>query len=882
MPEALSPQSRPIRRRRPIDNGLARPWGPLAVLVACAGLVWSPQALAQAEPAPGNAAAGAASDEDFLQIDAFAEAVQLRTLVDLFSAYLGIEVILRGELEGEVSFANPRRVPRAGVLPLMESLLDLNDYALTFDRATGFYVIQRAGDVRLSFEGDFATTRVIPTPNIRPSSLQSAVQTLLTQRPATGQPQGAPVGEGIAYIDELGVIVVSGAPRRVHIIEQVVNQLVSERREMRYIQIPLRYISAPTARDRAIEMVGGRTQPRTQAQAAQPRGVAAQDAARQQTGGGDTLDNLADRLRVSPQGNELIFRGRPDEIAEFQRVLEIIDQPSRLENKRYNVGRAAQQVADIARQRGLGAVQVLSSADQQRVGAFNPFDPRGQNPFQQQEPVEAGGSSMVVDVETGTVIYTATPEQHEQLSQLIKELDIDRDAVVTRTYKLAHANAEEVTEIILAIIEDTTRTGNQGVLPGFGGFGAAGQQVFFDPSFEDVGTEGELGGLRAGRDTRVVADPANNQLIVRARLRQQDEFAKLIERLDLRRPQVYIEATIVSVTNNVDFRLAIETQLINAGGSGGAVQTNFGLTSPGDGFTGPRSPLTGLPGLTTALIQSQYLPFVLNAIQTDTDARIISSPSLLVDDNSEAEIVSLDQQPTTSTSQDGTSTQTSFGGFEDAGTRLTVTPRISEGGYLQLTYGIELSNFIGQGSNGIPAPRQERNIRSDSVTIPGDTTIVVGGIRINDVRDTVIKVPLLGDIPILGHLFRDTNQVTNDAMLYVFIRPRIMRDDTFRDLRLMTEGPQAAVGLYPDLPLIQPVSIDIISARPHQPYRHHPAIEGQADEPASRSPTPPPAPTQAPTPATRQNEPEAATPPAPGAPGTVRRLPEPEPTPEPD
>ncbi|TVQ63712.1 MAG: hypothetical protein EA378_01175 [Phycisphaerales bacterium] len=836
--------------------------GPFASLAFVAGalLLACGPASAQDAPAPDGEPPvigenGEGEGEDVLAIDAFAEAVQLRTLVDLFSAFLGIEVILRGELEGEVSFANPREVRRSGVLPLLESLLELNDYALTYDQPTGFYVIQRAGEVRLSFEGEFATTRVIATPNVRPSGLQATLQNVLGQ---TGQAQG---GDGIAYIDELGVILVTGSPRRVRNIERIVGQLVQERRQSRYIQIPLRFVSAPTARDRAIELVSGRSQRQAQLPVGQPRGQAAQETARPQTG--DTFDNLADRLGIAPQGNALIFRGRDEEIEQVQAAIDLIDQPSMLQNKRYEVGRAAQQISDIARQRGLGEVIVLTPQDQQQPNQFNQFrqfaQQGGQNPFQQpQDAVVAGGSSMVVDVETGTVIYFATSEQHAEFEKLIAELEIERDAVITRTYKLAHANAEEVTEIILALIEDGTQTGNQGFLPTFGG--QAGQALF-TPRFDGAGAPGELGALRANRDTRVVSDLANNQIIVRAREREQEDFGRLIERLDLRRPQVYIEATIVSVTNNMDFRLAIETQLINAGGSGGAAQTNFGLTQAGDGFTSPRTPVPTLTGLTTALIQSQYLPFVLNAIQTDTDARIISSPSLLVDDNSEAEIVSLDQQPTTSTSQDGTSTQTSFGGFEDAGTRLTVTPRISEGGYLQLTYGIELSNFLGQGSNGIPAPRQERNIRSDSVTIPGDTTIVVGGIRINDVRETVVKVPFIGEIPILGHLFRDTREVANDAMLYVFIRPRIMRDDTFRDLRLMTEGPQASVGLPADLPLIQPVSIDVISARPfRQPGAPEPSPRSPAAEP------PPGSTTEGDRPAT----------PTPGLePGAVRRLPPP-------
>src|SRR4029450_411146 len=166
---------------------------------------------------------------------------------------------------------------------------------------------------------------------------------------------------------------------------------------------------------------------------------------------------------------------------------------------------------------------------------------------------------------------------------------------------------------------------------------------------------------------------------------------------------------------------------------------------------------------------SDYVPFVINAIKNNTDSRILASPHLLVDDNVEAEIVSLEEQPTSSTSQTNSSTISNFGGYEQAGTRLTCTPSISEGGYMRLMYEIELSNFVGTGANGFPPPKQTRNVRSDSVTVPGDTTIIVGGITLDAKTKTKAKIPLLGDIPVLGDLFSDNLRAKPSPRLYVFI-----------------------------------------------------------------------------------------------------------------
>ena len=94
---------------------------------------------------------------------------------------------------------------------------------------------------------------------------------------------------------------------------------------------------------------------------------------------------------------------------------------------------------------------------------------------------------------------------------------------------------------------------------------------------------------------------------------------------------------------------------------------------------------------------------------------------------------------------------------------------------MRLEYEIELSNFNGTGSNGIPPPRQTRNVNS-YVTIPGNATIVVGGITVDSDVKTVVKVPILGDIPILGFLFRSTSQTRSDTKVEFHITPRIVRD----------------------------------------------------------------------------------------------------------
>ncbi|MEZ6318561.1 MAG: secretin N-terminal domain-containing protein [Phycisphaerales bacterium] len=463
---------------------------------------------------------------------------------------------------------------------------------------------------------------------------------------------------------------------------------------------------------------------------------------------------------------------------------------------------------------------------------------------------------MVVDVARGSIIYYGTQAQQQQLADLLKEIGAEDERVVVRTYRLRHSQAENVADLLDAMISGKGLGSDSSLLPDNSSvirnvqpvITASGDLQLFGPGGDEVS------GSFDPDKVFVVPDELNNQVVVRAPLGQQEELGKLIERLDLRRPQVYIEAMIISVTDTRDFRLAVETQILN--GQYG-FQSNFGLstasgassTAAGD-FQSQRSVLASLTGGTLALIQSESIPFIINAVRTNTDAKIISQPALLVNNNEEATLASVDEQPTTSQSQTDSSTVTSFDGFEEAGTTLTVTPTISEGGFLRLQYEVELSSFVGTGSNGIPSPKQTNNI-SSAVTVPSDATIVVGGITVNNRRETVERIPLLGDIPLLGHLFRDTSQISTNSVLYIFLTPRIMTDPNFYDLKLFTQGPQSEVDVDQGVPELEPVVItNSRTANAWTPPPPEPvAREGAFAAPAIQSPAPAnPAPTPAPTP----------------------------------
>ncbi|HEX8876024.1 MAG TPA: secretin N-terminal domain-containing protein [Phycisphaerales bacterium] len=870
-------------------NGAAQPAAPNpGVPVPGAHLGAQPGA----NPDPANLTS---TDPNMIELAAFTAPVELTTLVDMLVKQLGINVAIKGNLSGSVSFNAPVSVPKDRFLRLITALLEQQNFTITKDEDTGFYLVHPLNEVGVGIGGDHATTRVIPTPNVRPSALKSAIEAQFgggggggggpIMNPGNPGGGGVTTGSGAlgqaAYIDELGVIVMTGSSRKLDAVESMVKLLLDEFNKAKFHRFDLKFVAASVARERALQLIGQVGQSRGAANPGFPGGgdPAAAVPSMSPTGRPATLDNLSDRLTIDPQGNALVFRGVPEEITKVREVLEAIDVASTLTSTKYEVGLAAKQIADLARQRGLGEVTTIASTSNRnnrfQQGFFGGEFNDGSQRLNQRTTAAAGGPVMVVDEDRGLIIYYATPEQQELLADLIRGINLDDDIVVVKEYKLKYASAEKVAEIINGLLTNRTPAAESSLLPGSGSNSTNANNRFnrnntqptqpqqpvnvnLGPDFGGgsaaAGTnEGGIG-FSGGPNVFVLADKPNNQVLVKAPARQQREFAQLIERIDLRRPQVHIEAQLVAVTAGDDYRLAFETQLVNANGSGGVLNTSFGLSSfgTGAGINQAKTVATGLSGLTSAVIKSQYVPIVLNALASTTDTKILSKPSIMVNDNEKAKIERVDQQPTTQANQGTSTTTTSFAGYEDAGTDLEITPRIS-GNLVTLEIAANLSAFEGSGSGGIPPPRNKAGISNKAVTVPSDMTVVIGGITLNTRTDTVRKVPLLGDIPLVGYLFRDTNKTERKTVLYIFITPRIINDPGFEDMRLLTSGPQQQVELDRDLPPIKPVLVDFFvplgKGDADRPTLHAPAQEKKAPghEPIhSDDPLPPPLPIKLP------------------------------------
>lgn len=767
--------------------------------------------------------------EPMVSFGAFSEPIELTTLIEYVGTSLNINITVKGAPTGEITFHAPVQIAKSKLIDLLDAMLEQYSFTISHEPISNFWIVQPISDIRSTLGSDRASTQIIPTPNIKPSLIKPALDAALI-----GGNTAKASGNSIQPVDELGVLIINAPPRDIQRIQELVNQLIQIDDDQRYIRFELLHLAAPVALERAVGLTGGNASG-NQRLTASP-------------GGGQpsiglssaSLSNMADRITVDPQGNALIFKGTDFEIARVQEVLDVIDVPNTLDPKSYFAGSSAAQIADIARNRGLGEVISIDDQQQNTFGQTN-IRIQQQGGFQsQQSSTATGGPVMVVDTTRGNIIYYGTPAQQQQLADLLVELGTEDERIVIKDYVLSHSDAEIVAELMTAIITGEQRTGDSDFLPGSTGGGRGSTPQSAARLFGNSGGGSEVSAAFDPDVVSVIADPDNNQVLVTAPIKQQDELAKLIARLDRRKAQVFLQALIVSVSDTENFTLAFESQ-INAGQFG----LNTGSTLSGLADTATfgdlRTVNPGLAGMTAAVIMTNQIPIIINANQTNSDVRILSAPQLLVNDNQEATIVSLSEQPFQQITPSNSGTVASFGGFEEAGTTLTVTPSISDGGFLRLDYFVELSNFTAtQGTDGSPPPR-DRNTIEGTATIPTDATIVIGGITVDNVRDTVIKVPLLGDIPIVGELFKNTSKINTKSKLYVFLTPRIMTDPNFMDLKLMSEGPYAEMELDPRVPDLRSVSINassVLNTDPNQsPFEMDTSPLPSSPEPTDGSPT---------------------------------------------
>ena len=367
------------------------------------------------------------------------------------------------------------------------------------------------------------------------------------------------------------------------------------------------------------------------------------------------------------------------------------------------------------------------------------------------------------DVRTNSLLLSGDKSARQQVRKIIRKLDTKQPLEEkTKVIYLRYANAVDL----------------QKVLTGFSK----------TQKSRKATKKGAAGTQKASVD--IQADEATNSLIITAEPDVQRNLAKVIRRLDVRRAQVLVEAIIADVSSNLSKRLGVQLMtgaITNKGGFGGGIASSF--DSAGSSLTGILAgTATSLSnGLTAAIGVGNdgdvHFGLLLNALAGDSATNILSTPSLVAMDNEEAKIVVATNvaiesgQYSNTGSNSGSTPSNPFITKEqkDVGLTLKIKPQVNDGTSIKLDIEQETSNLAASDAGPGNRAIDKRTINT-SVIVEDGQVLVLGGLIQDTFTDTESKVPLLGDLPIIGKAFRNKSTQKSKKNLMVFIHPVIMRD----------------------------------------------------------------------------------------------------------
>ncbi|MDP1992737.1 MAG: type II secretion system secretin GspD [Syntrophales bacterium] len=381
---------------------------------------------------------------------------------------------------------------------------------------------------------------------------------------------------------------------------------------------------------------------------------------------------------------------------------------------------------------------------------------------------------IVADERTNSIILLASETNTVNVKQLISlmDKDIPRSGTILHVYRLQNGNAEDMTKVLMNLPRDTK-----------------------DPKAAPAPTPATAKAVALSKDVNVVADKATNTLIITATRDDYKTIEGIIRQLDEPRPMVYIEALIMEVSVNKNFNIGVEWRGLkdvgsaslsglgpNATGLGMAGFSGSSIIPQVNAATGAVTMPAGLSlGVVGAGIQIGDLLFpnigaVLQAYQKDSDVSILSTPQLLTLNNEEAEInVGKNVPYITRSDTSATATQVFGQSFEykDVGIMMKITPNINEDQFVRLKIDQQVTKLTGEQTS---TPTTLKRTAKTTVVIKDNETVVIGGLIDDSTSIDTQQVPCLGDIPLLGWLFKTRGSGREKSNLFIFITPHIVRN----------------------------------------------------------------------------------------------------------
>ena len=413
------------------------------------------------------------------------------------------------------------------------------------------------------------------------------------------------------------------------------------------------------------------------------------------------------------------------------------------------------------------------------------------------EDAEPSGSNRSATVQQagGTIFVRASPSAHQRIRAYLasSEAHLDEEGGQLRVIPLRYRVADEVANSIEELI-------------GFGGYQVQDDEEPTGSSVMDSAAVADPTPWN-GRIGALSVDADSNSLIGFLSNREYADLLGILEVLDTPQYQVFIEVITLTLTETDSQNFGIELQSLYTAGDDSLVQLSSVFGFGGPQVDGPLPSSQG-QGITATVLNPGEFSAIVRALQAVGSGRSVAMPRVLVQNNGTADLNSVLEQPFLSTNASDTVATTSLGGATAAGTTIQVTPTIIANDRLTLDYRISVSSFVGDSADpSLPPPRQENSLNS-TASIPDGYAIVVGGIALESESRGISKVPLLGNMPVIGGLFRSQTTSKDSTKFYTLIRASIDRSSSYEALRARSRSVASTLGLPQGIPELLPMVMD--------------------------------------------------------------------------
>lgn len=365
---------------------------------------------------------------------------------------------------------------------------------------------------------------------------------------------------------------------------------------------------------------------------------------------------------------------------------------------------------------------------------------------------------------TNTLIVFASKASVARVREVVQKLDADvpRNEGNLRVIYLQHANAEEMVKVLMNLPGDEK----------------VGSKNTTAPSGK---TSGAPAAPAISKEIKIVADKETNALIITGPREEYEVVEDIIKKLDIPRRMVYLEALIMEVKVTKNFSIGVQWAdregHVQGGFSGNATSSYNALDGLATGSLPPGFTLGVMDkGITIGDVTFPNLGAVVNAYKSDDDVNVIATPQILTTDNKKATIKVGENVPYVTSKNTTSGTQQDYTNYEykDVATSLTITPQVNQAEIVRLEIGVEVIKL--KDTEATTTPSTFTRTADTTVVVHNEETVVIGGMIGQDTTTGDYKVPVLGDIPVLGWLFKSHGNKQEKTNLYIFITPHIVEN----------------------------------------------------------------------------------------------------------